>query len=152
MSQSATTWVQPRPGRAPSAPSPAPARGRPELAVVRAAQPRHALAWLVATIVLLGGAVLGAVALNALAAADSVAARALEQQVAEAERLHAELVAEVAHLDAPERIRQVAIDELGMVEAPNPRYVLLGRSLPSDGHGVRRPQGDPLKPVLAAER
>lgn len=152
MSQSATTWVQPRPGRPGAARPQAAVRERPRLEVVRAAQPRHALLWLVATIVLLGGAVLGAVALNALAAADSVAARELEQQVAEAERAHARLVAEVAHLDAPERIRQVATTELGMVEAPNPRYVMLGRSLPSDHHGVQRPQGDPLKPVLAAER
>lgn len=125
---------------------------RPALEVVRAPRPRHALLWLVATLVLLAAAVMGAVALNALAAADSVAARELEQRVDEAERAHARLVAEVAHLDAPDRIRQVATTELGMVEAPSPRYVLLERSLPSDARGVQQPDGDPLKPVLAAER
>ncbi len=145
----------PRPGavrgRTPSTPARTPAQ-RPVLEVVRQPEPRRALLWLVATIVLLGGAVMGAVALNALAAADSVAARELEQRVAEAERVHAQLVAEVAHLDAPDRIRRVALTELGMVEAPNPRYVLLDRSLPSDRTVVEQPQGDPLKPVLAAER
>ena len=127
-------------------------RDRPVLRVVRAPEARHALLWLVATIALLAGAVMGSVTLNALAAADSVASRELEQLVAAQERTHARLVAEVAHLDAPERIRQAATMELGMIEAPSPRYVTLGRSLPSDGSGVQAPQGDPLKPVLAAER
>ncbi len=134
---------------------PAPATestSRPALKVVRAPKRRHTLVWLVATIALLAGSVLGAVSLNALAAADSVAARTLEEQVAEAEREHARLIAEVAHLDAPERIREVATTELGMIEAPPPRYVVLDRSLPSDHAGVEAPDGDPLKPVLAAER
>lgn len=125
---------------------------RPRLELVRPARPKRPLLWLVAVITMLAGSVLGSVSLNALAAADSVAARQLELQVADAERIHADLIAEVAHLDAPERIRQVAVEQLGMIEAESPRYVVLGRSLPSDKHGVDAPDGDPLKPVLAAER
>ncbi|MFT5224252.1 MAG: hypothetical protein ACI867_002584 [Glaciecola sp.] len=125
---------------------------RPALTIVRRTQPRHPLLWLIAIIAMLSGSVLGAVSLNALAAADSVAARQLEQDVVVAERRHAMLIAEVAHLDAPERIRQAATQELGMIEAPAPRYVVLDRSLPSDTSGASSPDGDPLKPVLAAER
>lgn len=125
---------------------------RPRLEVVARRRARHPLLWLIAVIALLGGAVLGAVALNALAAADSVAARELEQQVAEAERHHAWLVAEVARLDAPDRIRQVALLELGMVPADDPRFVVLGRSLPSDNTADDTRAEDPLKGVLAAER
>lgn len=128
------------------------AEPRARLEVVQVTRPNHPVLWLVAVIAMLAASVLGAVSLNALAAADSVAARQLELEVAEAERLHSDLIAEVAHLDAPERIRQVATEQLGMIEANAPRYVVLGRSLPSDNTGVDAPSGDPLKPVLAAER
>ncbi len=116
---------------------------------------RHTLAYAVVMVVLLAAAVFGAVALNALAAGAAVEARALESHVAVAERDYARLVAEVAALEDPARVRSAA-RELGMV-APGPvRHLVLERSLPSDGDvpSARTPEAttDPLKPLLSLER
>lgn len=116
---------------------------------------RHGLVYAIIMIALFAAAVFGAVTLNALAAGASVEARALDRHVAEAERVYAQLVADVAALEDPARVRQAAL-ELGMV-APGPvRHLTLERSLPADGAvpAVRTPDAetDPLKPLLSTER
>lgn len=126
----------------------------PHLRVVEEPVVRHTLAYAVVMVLVLAGAVFGAVTLNALAAGTSVEARTLEAHVAVAERDYARLVAEVATLEDPARVRAAA-GELGMV-APGPvRYLTLERNLPSDGAvpAVQMPQAttDPLKPLLSRE-
>ena len=103
-----------------------------------------------------GATVFGAVSLNALAAGDAVAARTLERDVADAERRYGLLVAEVARLEDPDRVRRVA-EKLGMIPADSPRYLLVQRSLPADGLSREEivdpgETTDPMKPVLSAER
>ncbi|MFO7777836.1 MAG: hypothetical protein R6V28_05735, partial [Nitriliruptoraceae bacterium] len=80
---------------------------------------------------------------------------ALERHVGEAERVYAQLVADVATLEDPASVRQSAL-ELGMV-APGPvRHLTLERTLPADGAvpPARTPDAttDPLKPLLSQER
>lgn len=138
-----------RPSRRAAAPKP------PHLKVVDAPVRRHTLAFALGWIVVLGAAVFGAVTLEALAAGASVEARALEAHVAEAERVHAQLVADVARLEDPARVRAAAT-ELGMVPPGPVRHLTLERSLPSDGllPVTRTPAApaDPLKPLLSVER
>ncbi len=128
---------------------------RPDLRVVPEPRPRHTLGYALVMVLLLAGAVFGAVALNALAAAEAVAARNLERQVAEGEREYARLVADVAALEDPGRIREAAL-ELGLVPSGPARHLQLERNLPADGAVVGTPlpevTSDPLKPVLSAER
>lgn len=131
------------------------ADGRPHLRVVAEPRRRHTLLYTLATIALMGAAVFGTVTLNALAAAHAVEARGLEARVAEGERHYAQLVADVAALENPARIREAAI-ELGMVHAGPGRHLVLQRALPADG-AVAQPVApgrttDPLKPVLSVDR
>lgn len=130
-------------------------RRRPQLEVVTEPAERHVLSYVIVTIAVLAAAVFGAVALNAMAAAMAVEARALEATVAEGERTHARLVAEVAALEDPARIRAEAA-ELGLVASGPVRVLVLERALPADGAvgPLERPDRpvDPLKPVLSAER
>ncbi len=127
----------------------------PELRVVQEPRPRHTLAYALVMIVLLGAAVFGAVTLNALAAAEAVQARSLETQVADAERSYASLVAEVAALEDPGRIRDAA-EDLGLVPSGPARHLVLDRNLPADGAVVEatlpETASDPVKPILSAER
>ena len=129
--------------------------GRDHLRVVEEPRKRHTLLFALLTITLLGGAVFGTVTLNALAAAHAVEARELDARVADAERSYAQLVADVAALEDPARIREAAL-ELGLVPAGPGRHVVLARNLPADGavadiEAPDRP-ADPLKPVLSVER
>jgi hypothetical protein len=128
---------------------------RPDLRVVEEPRPRHTLRYALLVIAVLGLGIFGTVALNAMAAANSVESRELQTRVADAERNYAVLVAEVAALESPERIRQAASD-MGMVEASGGRFVQLTRPLPADGASDESvPMGgttDPLKPVLSVER
>jgi hypothetical protein len=135
-------------------PSDAPTR-RGHLRVVEEPARRHTLAYALTIIAVLAGAVFGAVTLNALAAAAAVEARELEARVAESERVYAQLVADVAALEDPERIRAAALD-LGLVPAGPGRHVLLERTLPADGVPspieVAEGPADPVKAVLSVER
>lgn len=128
---------------------------RPSLSVVAEPRRRHTLVYALTMVLILGGAVFGAVAMNALAAAEAVEARALEGQVAEGERTYGSLVAEVATLEDPGRIREAALD-LGLVPSGPARHIQLERNLPADGAVVETRVSDstrdPLKPVLSAER
>lgn len=128
---------------------------RPRLRVVPEHKPRHTLAFLLLYVAVAAGSVFAAVSLNALAAGDAVEARQLEQAVVDQEREYGRLVAEIARLEDPGRIRQAAAD-LGMVSADTPRYLFIDRPLPVDGSTddsvVAGETTDPLKPVLSAER
>ena len=125
------------------------------LRVVDDATPRHTLAYAIVMIMVFGAAVFGAVSLNALAAGASVEARALEAHVTDAERRYAQLIADVAALEDPARVRAAAL-ELGMVPPGPVRHLSLERNVPADGAvpDTRSPDGtpDPLKPLLSAER
>lgn len=131
------------------------ARRRRHLRVVEDATPRHTLAYAVLIVLVLGASVFAAVALNAMAAAMAVEARALDAHVADGERSYAQLVADVAALEDPARIREAALD-LGLIPAGPARFVHVDRNLPADGAvpPIARPDAtaDPLKPLLSAER
>jgi cell division protein FtsL len=127
----------------------------PHLQVVAEPVRRHSVAYALLILVVMGVAIFAAVSLNALAAATSVQARELDARVAEAERHYAQLVADVAALEDPARVREAAA-ELGLVPADVGRYLPLDRNLPTDGAPsrveVREGLTDPLKPVLSVER
>lgn len=135
------------------APVPEPPR-RGHLRVVEEPRPRHTLRYSLLIILVLGAAIFGTVALNALAAANSVESRELSSRVADAEREYARLVADVAALEDPARIREAGL-EIGLVPATGGRHVSLQRPLPADGavDETVEPGGttDPLKPVLTVE-
>ena len=100
--------------------------------------------------------VFGVVSVGAKTAEAAVQVRALEADVDELKREYELLTAEVARLESPERIRTVAVEELGMVEADDPKYVLVdgdGRFAlhdPSDGP-VDDGFTDKVKQVLASQ-
>jgi hypothetical protein len=136
---------------------------RPRLRVVESPAPveaavpatgRRTLVLALATALVIVAAVFGIVGLNAMAANASVDARALERQVAQAERRYAELVAVVASKEDPGRIREQAL-ELGMVPSSAARHLVLSRGIEADGMRraeVRDSVADPLKPVLTQGR
>lgn len=138
--------------RSVATPSPAP---RTHLRVVAEPKRRHALRYIFLYLVIGVATVFGALSLNALAAGDAVAARQLERQVVVAERDYALLVADVAALEDPARIRQAGL-ELGMVPAGSVRFLVVDDPLPADGASpdlvADGGTTDPLKSVLSAER
>lgn len=144
---SAATAPRQRPLAAP--PRPHRDRVRRHLRVVEEQPHRHPVAFMVAYLVLAGVVVLGAVSLNALAAGDAVEARELTRAVEQAERANGLLVAEVATLEDPARVRQAAATA-GLVPADGPRFLEPGRALPSDT-APRGPASDELKPLLSAD-
>lgn len=140
-----------------AAPRPGPGDARPgrHLRVVEEPRSRHTLRYALLAIVIVGAAVFGAVSLNALAAGQAVRAEQLQTRVVEAERTHGQLVAAVARLEDPDRIRRAA-GELGLVPAPTRRYLTTDETLPGDAARGRAVQpgeaADPLKPVLSVQR
>lgn len=131
-------------------------RRRGHLRVVPETRKRHTLRYVLLSLALTGATVFGTVSLNALAAGDAVAARQLEQRVVQAERDYAILVADVAQLEDPARIRQAALD-LGMIPAGSVRFLPVDRTLPADGVdpdlvAQADEATDPLKSVLSVER
>jgi cell division protein FtsL len=132
-----------------SPPRPRRDRSRRHLRVVQEGPRRHPVLFLGLYLVVATLVVLAAVSLNALAAGGAVDARELAEQVTVAEREHGLLVAEVASLEDPARIRQAAT-EAGLVPADDPRFLEPGRTLPSDT-APRAPSDDELKPLLSAD-
>lgn len=126
--------------------------GRPSLRVVP--EPRHHGRYLLLLAAFGAAGVFGVVGLNALAAESAFTARTLEQEVHALAIRYEELTAEVAALEAPERVRHVAVHDLGMVEPDLPGFLVAERSLPEDGGWGRASAvstgrvTDPLKPVL----
>jgi len=119
------------PGR--GRPRPGPADERPELDVVRAASPRRR-SWQVGT---LAGAVLF-LALFAIAGAQALIVQrqqhldAVDARIEAAEQEAEQLRDDIAELQSPERIKEEAIERLGMVQAPPPVYLQ-----PTEGDDAR---------------
>lgn len=96
----------------------------PRLRVVpRRARPARRLATVLALLAASG--VFGVVGLSALAAEQAFAARDLSGEISQLEFRYDELTAEVAGLEAPQRVRATAIEQLGMVPASQPAYLVL---------------------------
>ncbi len=102
----------------------------PDLRVVE--RPRHPGRYLLAALLVVAVGVFAVVSISALAAQQAFRAREVTAEAAELERLHDELVAEVARLESPQRIRDAAV-ELGMVAAQDPTY--LGLDAPPEAGG-----------------
>lgn len=136
------------PARAPTV-RPRRPRDRRHLHVVEEQPRRHPVLFLAIYLVVATLVVLAAVSLNALAAGDAVEAREMTRQVELAERVHGQLIAEVASLEDPARIRRAA-REAGMVPASDPRFLEPGRPLPIDT-APAAPGDDTLKPLLSAD-
>lgn len=69
--------------------------------------------------------ILGIVALNALAAEASFQARALERDISDLTLRHDDLVAAVAQLESPNRVREVAVGQLGLMEPESPGFLVV---------------------------
>jgi cell division protein FtsL len=130
-----------------------PAPARPALRVV----PRrsHRGRYLAAMVIVGAVSVFGIVSLSALAAEAAFAARTLESDIEVLAIRYDELAAEVAGLESPERVRTVATDELGMVRADQPAYLVSDRPLdaPLATSAVDLMVGevsDPLKHAMTA--
>lgn len=98
---------------------------RPDLRVV--ARPRHTARYVVVILGLAVAGVIGVVSLSALAAEAAFEARELQADVDQLSLRYDELTADVATLESPERIRRVAEEELGMVPAESPGFLLVER-------------------------
>lgn len=138
----------PPPPRSTTRPGPSDRRGpsaRPRPSARSASRPRPRprrlrVAALVAVVVV---GVLAIVGIQAQAAEVAFDARALEQEIAELERSHEQLTAEVARLESPERLRRVALDELGMVQPERATYLDL-----SEEGRLATAEVEPPRPVL----
>lgn len=136
----------PSPGRRPEP------EQRPRLQVV--GPPRHTTRYvaLLSLVTVLG--VFGVVSLHALAAQAAFESQELESEVVELTQRHEELQAGVARLESPDRIRSVALDELGMVRTEEAGYVVLEPSSALAEHDEAdeaEDLGDPLKQLMSAE-
>ncbi len=100
---------------------------RPRLEVVTAS-PRSSRSALVLLIIAAIG-VFGVVSVGAKTAEAAVEVRSLEADVEGLKQRYELLTADVAELESPQRIRSVAVEELGMVEADEPHFVVV------DGNG-----------------
>ncbi len=98
---------------------------RPQLRVVQ--KPRRTWPFLLAIVVVVVGGVFGILSLSALAAESAFAARELSAEIEALSIRYDELTAEVAHLESPERVRNVAMTQLGMVEAERPAFLMVSR-------------------------
>jgi cell division protein FtsL len=67
--------------------------------------------------------VFGVVSVGAKTAEAAMQVRSLESDVDQLKRDYELLTAEVAELESPDRIRRVAVNQLGMVEADDPKFV-----------------------------
>lgn len=123
-------------------------RERRHLRVVHDGPRSHPLVFLLLYLVIGVAAVIGAVTLNALAAQDSVLLSQTDRQLVDAQRDYGLLTAEVATLEDPDRIRQLA-EQMGMAPTPQ-RFLVPSQSLPLDH--VEAATRDPLKPILTAQR
>lgn len=85
--------------------------------------PQRARRYLVIGLLLAAIGVFGVVSLHALATEAAFDARDLERDVDQLALDYDDLTAEVAALESPQHIKQVAITELGMVPASEPAYL-----------------------------
>lgn len=82
--------------------------------------------------------VIGIVALNALAAESSFAAMEVQERITDLTLRHDNLVAEIATLETPARVRQVATSQLGLIDPEQPGFLVIDRE-----------QGGPRQPKTA---
>ena len=120
---------------------------RRHLRVVDGPPRRHTALFLLLYILVGAGLVMGAVSLNALAATDSIEIRELRAELVEDQRSYDRLVAEVATLEDPARIRELA-EGMGMVPADGVRLVTPQTGLTSDGQRVAGVGDDDVKSVI----
>lgn len=153
---SALPATRPQPSRTTSrpvglTPSPVEPTPRPQLEVVGA--PERTGRWVTLLLALVAAAVLGIVSLSALSAESSLEAVSMTANVEELSLRYDELTAEVAALESPERVRAVAVDELGMVASVQPAYLVLEGEAAADADerdsdltaGVAGEVTDPVK-------
>ena len=108
---------------------PAPVRRpapRPDLRVVAPVRYARRYVAILSLVAALG--VFGVVSLNALAAESAFEARTLDMQVRDLSIRYDELTAEVASLEAPNRVARIAVEELGMVPVENPGVLAMSRA------------------------
>jgi len=140
-----------RTGRQPASPE---AR-EPSLRLVRSSKAasrsrsRHVGLWMVIMFGVFCASVFGVVALNAMTAAEAVEARDIEARIVANERELSRLVAEVAALEEPARIRMLA-EESGMIVAPTTRFLPVQRSLAADAGFAAAFDARALTPLPAA--
>lgn len=124
-------------------------RPRPRPATARGRRPgprtRRLRVGVLVAVVVLG--VLGIVGVQAQAAEVAFDARALEREIASLERSHEQLTAEVAALESPERLRRVALEDLGMVQPDSATYLDLSAPGRLVAEEVAQPVTDPVKQV-----
>ena len=99
----------------------------PRLRLVTADPRSSRLALLLLVIAAIG--VFGVVSVGAKTAEAAVQVRELTADVDALKQEYELLTAEVAELESPDRIRRVAVDQLGMIEAEDPTFVVV------DGRG-----------------
>jgi cell division protein FtsL len=127
------------------APSTPPRPVRPRTATVRRPAPypdlrvvtpvRHARRYVTILSVVAALGVFGVVSLNALAAESAFEAKTLESEVRDLSARYDELTAEVASLEAPDRVRRIAVERLGMVPVENPGVLTLEDAPPFSARG-----------------
>lgn len=98
-----------------------PSRPRLELVTRDPRSSRMALILLI----IAGIGVFGVVSVGAKTAEAAVEVRRLEADVGSLKQHYELLTADVAELESPDRIRRVAVETLGMVEADDPRFVVV---------------------------
>lgn len=100
--------------------------------------------------------IFGIISFSALAAESAFEARTLEAEIGALEIRYDELTAQVARLESPGRVRAVATEELGMVPAEQPAYLVVEGSRTAGGSGATvLPTGsvsDPMKSALGSGR
>lgn len=103
----------------------------PDLWVVEPGRRRNTLWFALLIAAICGAAIFVTVTMNALGAADAIPIAELEQRLAEAERRHDALRAELATLEDPSRVERIARDDLGLVATPPVRVLDLESEPPS---------------------
>jgi cell division protein FtsL len=120
---------------------------RPSLHLVD--PPRRARRYLVIGLLLAAIGVFGVVTLHALASEAAFKARDLERDIEQLALDYDDLVAEVAVLESPQHIKQVAIEDLGMVPADEPAYLVAPEDAPATPESLAMGEvTDPLKQAL----
>ena len=125
-------------------PQPQPRPQRPDLRVVVPVRRRRRYAALLMVVAALG--VFGVLTLNALAAESAFQAQRLEREVADLAVRYDELTAEVAALESPDRVQRIATEQLGMVPAEEPGYLVVEHRPGTEDVALR---DDPAVPTLS---
>jgi len=113
------------PARAPSLRAPARSSWRPRLRLVRApAQARSRLPFLLLCVAILGGAMLGALALNTSMATTAYTISARQVELAELSQTEQLLATQLEQMSSPTQLAAAA-DDIGMVPAEGLSYVSL---------------------------